>query len=78
MAYSEKVAEEVKACFKADEKLIGMTLTQIAEYFYIQGETRHTALVDALKCKVEHYRKYLSVADFDALKKLDKDWNETI
>lgn len=74
--YKITVEQEVEACFREDPKLIHKSLKEIATFFYLQGEMRHTALRSALLAKVEHYRTALSKADFDHLKDADKKWGE--
>jgi len=78
MGYTVKIKEEVAECFKSDPTLLDKTLTQIGEYFYLQGEIRHQALRMALEAKVEHYRKAISIKDFDEMVALDKLWVDNV
>jgi hypothetical protein len=73
---SYQISKIIEDKFKESPELFGKTLKEIADFFYKEGQASERQLRDALKAKVEHYRK--AIPEYDDLAQADKTWWENV
>jgi len=68
---ASSVSEEVRECFKRNPDLITKNLTDLAIWFFVQGQLSYSHLVQGSKSRCAHYRRYLTD---EQKKKADTEW----
>lgn len=76
MAYL--LEDEIEENFKENPHLYKMSMSNLAKFFYIQGQLSYSHLRQISDAKAAQYRRALKMVDPIALEKVEKELDEKV